>query len=330
MLRNLLCAAGCVVSAAAWATAKSDGVLQQLNTRIEVSPRSIAPAVMTAQGVERIGDWLPYGGARGQPEGELVFDCFHSIGACDDGGLWYFGTAFCNGMATNDMTLPAGVDRARGAHAADLAWQWTCSGSGAEWCVIGVFTQESNPVHCERDSLDYSGWLLDFGTLTCNPGGYYYSPVDLGGGTWPLPVAETGSYVIAYYQSTGFALATCAQPMLWGTGDATGDACAPGTQEAEQLDDIAPLDGFHSVPTECYTYSTGGQTCPDPLGAAMAFWGHFIVECDVNGDGAVNTSDVLSFLNLWNSGSSAADSNGDGAIDTRDVLHFLARWNCCR
>lgn len=48
---------------------------------------------------------------------------------------------------------------------------------------------------------------------------------------------------------------------------------------------------------------------------------------DFNGDGVVNTLDVLAFLNAWNSGGSGADFNGDGVIDTRDVLAFLNAWS---
>jgi subtilisin family serine protease len=47
---------------------------------------------------------------------------------------------------------------------------------------------------------------------------------------------------------------------------------------------------------------------------------------DINGDGVVNTQDVLAFLNLWTAGEPGADFNGDGAIDTRDVLEFLNAW----
>ncbi len=47
---------------------------------------------------------------------------------------------------------------------------------------------------------------------------------------------------------------------------------------------------------------------------------------DFNGDGAVNTLDVLAFLNAWNTGDPRSDFNGDGAIDTRDVLTFLNAW----
>ena len=48
---------------------------------------------------------------------------------------------------------------------------------------------------------------------------------------------------------------------------------------------------------------------------------------DFNGDGAVNTLDMLAFLNAWAAGSSDADINGDGAVNTLDVLAFLNLWN---
>jgi hypothetical protein len=47
---------------------------------------------------------------------------------------------------------------------------------------------------------------------------------------------------------------------------------------------------------------------------------------DLNGDGAVNTQDVILFLNLWTAGDSRADWNGDGVIDTRDFIAFLNAW----
>ncbi|MBK7403348.1 MAG: hypothetical protein IPJ41_01620 [Phycisphaerales bacterium] len=48
---------------------------------------------------------------------------------------------------------------------------------------------------------------------------------------------------------------------------------------------------------------------------------------DFNGDGNVNTQDVLAFLNAWNAGSSSADINGDGNVNTQDVLAYLNLWN---
>jgi glucose/arabinose dehydrogenase len=48
---------------------------------------------------------------------------------------------------------------------------------------------------------------------------------------------------------------------------------------------------------------------------------------DLNGDGMVNTQDVLLFLNLWNADDAATDFTGEGDINTLDVLEFLNQWN---
>lgn len=47
---------------------------------------------------------------------------------------------------------------------------------------------------------------------------------------------------------------------------------------------------------------------------------------DYNGDGMVNTRDVLAFLNDWAAGDPRADMNGDGVVNTLDVLVFLNLW----
>jgi hypothetical protein len=47
---------------------------------------------------------------------------------------------------------------------------------------------------------------------------------------------------------------------------------------------------------------------------------------DFNGDGEVNTQDVLAFLNAWTAGDDSADINGDGEVNTQDVLAFLNLW----
>ena len=47
---------------------------------------------------------------------------------------------------------------------------------------------------------------------------------------------------------------------------------------------------------------------------------------DFNGDGAIDTRDVLAFLNAWAGGDASADIDGNGVIDTRDVLAFLNLW----
>ena len=77
-------------------------------------------------------------------------------------------------------------------------------------------------------------------------------------------------------------------------------------------------------------YAANGQADPlfvrgygivDAAGALAA-------DClgDFNGDGTANTIDVISFLNVWASGSSAADINHDGSVNTIDVIAFLNAW----
>jgi len=48
---------------------------------------------------------------------------------------------------------------------------------------------------------------------------------------------------------------------------------------------------------------------------------------DFNGDGQVNTQDILAFLNAWSSGDPRGDFNGDGSVNTLDVLAFLNAWS---
>lgn len=47
---------------------------------------------------------------------------------------------------------------------------------------------------------------------------------------------------------------------------------------------------------------------------------------DVNGDGEVNTLDLLAFLNQWSAGDGGADWNEDGSVNSLDVLAYLNEW----
>jgi hypothetical protein len=48
---------------------------------------------------------------------------------------------------------------------------------------------------------------------------------------------------------------------------------------------------------------------------------------DFNDDAAMNTLDVLAFLNAWGAGDGSADFNDDGSVNTLDVLAFLNEWS---
>ncbi len=333
MTRCILAAVGCVATVTGAAVGQGERVLQRLDTGIEVSPIAVARAVLGPDGPRMVGDWLPYGGAGQRNDRVMVFDCIEQTGVCGD-GYWFFGTGFSNLFVTNDMTVADDTIIAEGSSRADLAWYFTCDGASLETCIIALFTQESVP--CDPDSFDYGGWLLDFGTLSCNPGGYYITNVDLDGiGTWPLPMTGTGSYVEYFLQEVtsagAFVMSSLAQPMLWGTGDARGAPGAPGTQGIMQFDEVV-VDQSHTS-SECFTYSFP-DACPDVLGPAMGFWGFRqsdqCNEADCNGDQQVDTQDFLCFLGLWAARDPAADCNNDGEVNTQDFLCFLGKWSACQ
>ncbi|HZW09831.1 MAG TPA: GC-type dockerin domain-anchored protein [Phycisphaerales bacterium] len=82
-----------------------------------------------------------------------------------------------------------------------------------------------------------------------------------------------------------------------------------------------------------YQYDANGDLLSSVAvpGIGSAFGMEFAVaagEClaDFNGDGIVDTRDVLAFLNAWNNDDAASDCDGNGVIDTRDVICFLNAW----
>ena len=77
-------------------------------------------------------------------------------------------------------------------------------------------------------------------------------------------------------------------------------------------------------------HDAGGSMTGGDFSLTGGFWAGAVGEpCigDFNRDGAVNTLDVLAFLNAWSAQDPAADCDGNGEIDTRDVLCFLNAWS---
>lgn len=98
--------------------------------------------------------------------------------------------------------------------------------------------------------------------------------------------------------------------------DTGGDAVPDGTPT------VAGLDADAAIPSPPAAYLVDyidGVTGPARI----------IIRCptDFDGDGLVDTRDVLAFLNAWTVRDPEADFNGDGLVDTRDVLAFLNAWN---
>jgi hypothetical protein len=93
----------------------------------------------------------------------------------------------------------------------------------------------------------------------------------------------------------------------------------------EQVHLNAPALGTWTVRVNGVAVNVGAQ------GYALVVTGEVLEpsDCvaDFNGDGSVNSLDVLAYLNAWSAGDSSADINGDGTVDTLDFLEFLNLWN---
>lgn len=75
-------------------------------------------------------------------------------------------------------------------------------------------------------------------------------------------------------------------------------------------------------------HDAGGPMVGGDFSVAGGFWAARAEPCvaDFNGDGDVNTIDVLAFLNAWAARDPRADINGDGQVNTLDVIAFLNAW----
>ena len=118
---------------------------------------------------------------------------------------------------------------------------------------------------------------------------------------------------------------------------AIGTASASSTGELTQAGELAIIDAATDtvVETVCADHflSDLAADAGFTIAAAAGLGGDSVVffdidDCrvDINGDGSVNTQDVLRFLNLWVAEDEAADWDGSGGVDTRDFLAFLNEW----
>ncbi|MFG0258914.1 MAG: GC-type dockerin domain-anchored protein [Phycisphaerales bacterium JB041] len=99
------------------------------------------------------------------------------------------------------------------------------------------------------------------------------------------------------------------------------------TDESTATDGVYGLYSFILNPDGTLTQNGGIIETPGTRPETMVVWNpDASCGADFNGDGDVNTLDVLAFLNAWTSGDQAADFNGDGDVNTLDVLAFLNAW----
>ena len=48
---------------------------------------------------------------------------------------------------------------------------------------------------------------------------------------------------------------------------------------------------------------------------------------DMNGDGGVDSDDIIFFFDRWEVGDPTSDINQDGGVDGEDVIAFFGRWD---
>ena len=208
--------------------------------------------------------------------------------------------------------------------------------------VVLVFAAGNEGSCCGIDSVRTPGDVPDIitvGATDCNMNITSYSsrgPVSWTGvagyNDWPYPpgklkptISAPGDHTIShslcsgYVDFSGTSMATphvagCVALMLQANPN------LDHYQVKQILKDIA-IDRGASGPDNTY-----GAGFVDAWAAVQAA-ADMACQADFNGDGTVNTVDVLAFLNAWNAGDSSADMNGDGTVNTLDVLVFLNTWN---
>lgn len=142
--------------------------------------------------------------------------------------------------------------------------------------------------------------------------------------TGVVPVDETPVGILADYGNARLLVAI-------------GTASASTNGEMTQLGQLATIDTLTNTVAEtvCADHfltdlaadaGFGLAASPGMGGESAVFFDIDVCAADLNDDGAVNTQDVLAFLNLWVAGDPIADWNHDGVVDTRDVTAFLNEW----
>jgi hypothetical protein len=325
-----------------------------------------------------ITDRIPFGGQQRGYDYTLVFDCFEpgpdgptGFDTCgmEDGSnnesgsfRWFF--QVCNSYVSNDMEF----DPAYGGeyiYRMQWAWGWRVNGPNTGENMALVFeTFEDFDESCQTGDPNGQGAFLGgvvfyYGYTNSEPDYYLWSDSEdmLWGLDWVrLPADGAGSYnfwIMSYDDAdpNELYLATCAQPILWGTGtnewpniDCIGRGTGPcpdggfppdgetSHQGPIQWDDDAPADGWHTAPDECYYYAHG--VCPDPLGAMWCAYVGDDDDCpdDPDGDGDWDHSDLGVVLAAWCSHpgdpnwNARADLDGDGHIGHGDLGILLANW----
>jgi len=346
MSRSILCLTVAVFGVP---TAAADGAqLQPLPPAEQVFPTRISRLAADGTITERV-EYQQH--QRGDQGWDLVWDAFEpdpddgwpcggeDCGLPTPGYRWYLGSTYCNLYVTNDMQFDPAFG-GRYAERIEIGWLWTVGGSGThENCALIVEFYDDFDDTCTIGDAglgQFLGGMVFYWGILDPPSGYLWTDVDLRGTDWlKLPADGKGAFSIwfATYEDADpdtLLPATCAQPMLWGTGDGEDPPDdRPGSQGPIQWDDVTEPEWEHQVPDECYDYTYG--ICPDPLCPMFCVYVSKSpgIDGDLNGDGCVDQSDLGILLADWGCtppNDCVGDIDGDGYTGQSDLGALLANW----
>lgn len=175
---------------------------------------------------------------------------------------------------------------------------------------LKVFPYNSGRWHDATISPDGGGTFDVSGPLT---------DISLGGGPEGIVYVEAGAslFPVEGVLISEYSNGSIASYEVDGNGDPV-----PGTRRAFITGLSGAEGGARDPVTGDFLFSTFGG------GDRVLVVRGFNPECaaNYNADCAVNTQDVLDFLNDWVAGEQSADFNEDGSVNTLDFLAFLNRW----
>ena len=87
----------------------------------------------------------------------------------------------------------------------------------------------------------------------------------------------------------------------------------PRNRGPDGLSDHAVAGDWSGAETVCENSSGCQSDCPE----------------DIDGDGYINVSDLLSVVGDWGSTDSNADVDNNGVVDTSDLLAVIGAWGPC-
>jgi YVTN family beta-propeller protein len=298
-------------------------------------------AVVTNDGVWRVNlDTLSVEGAK-LPVGEM-------------GGAGYTGNQFSGIALSNDgRTLVACNSFDDTITVIDTqAWAVVATVNVGDFPTAAVFSPDDSRVYITNRSdetvsvvSNAGGGSAEIGTI--GVGAYPYRAVPNADGSKlyvmntsddSISVIDTGSMSVA---STIAVSETPVGILFDAAGGrvlvAIGTASASSNGELTQAGELAIIDAATDsvVETVCADHflsdlaADAGFTLAAGAGLggdSVVFFGIDDCRVDINGDGSVNTQDVIRFLNLWVAEDEAADWDGSGGVDTRDFLAFLNDW----